>query len=158
MNRFKSESYRIFSVLNPISNNLIFQNWTTFFYLYQYLCISWRMATEVWADPEFDPWRCCDGDVGDPWATILVPGPTKDMDMIPAPTDPGLAPLPWLATGPIATWFGTPPKNEESEAEEECGDAPGWWTMPTPGPAICEGDGRSIDGELVFPSDLFNFS
>ena len=145
-------------VLDEISNSYSKNSTTNTFYVYQYLWISWRIAIEVLDDPEFDPWRCWDGDVGEPCATILVPGPTRDMDMIPAPTDPGLAPLPWLATGPIATWFGPPPKNEESEAEEECGDAPGWWTMPTPGPAICEGDGRSIDGELVFPLDLSNFS
>ena len=45
-------------------------------------------------DPGLDPWRCCDGDVGEPWATMFGPGPTSDIDIIPALTDPGLAPLP----------------------------------------------------------------
>ena len=104
------------------------------------------MAIDVLEDdPELEPWRCCDGDVGEPWATIFVPGPPKDIDIIPAPTEPGLAPFPWFAMGAMLPWLGPPPKKDESEADEEWGDAPGWCTIPTPGPASCEGDGRSID-------------
>ena len=56
---------------------------------------------------------------------MFVPGPTKDIDIIPALTEPGLAPLPGLAMGKMPPGFGPPPKKDERDAEEEWGDAPG---------------------------------
>ena len=81
---FISPEVRIITTTIELASNL----------LIFYLWISWRIAIDVFDDPGLDPCRCWEGDVGEPWATMLGPGPTKDIDIIPALTDPGLAPLP----------------------------------------------------------------
>ena len=118
------------------------------------LCISCRIAIDVVEDDpaELEPWRCWDGEVGElPWCptTALGTDPTSDIDMIPAPTEPGLVPG-FTRTPPPGLGGPPPPKNDDKEAEEEWGEAPGWWAMPTPDAANCEGDGRSIVLKRLF--------
>ena len=91
-----------------------------------HLWISWRIAIDEDDDPELEPWRCWDGEVGEPWPTIFGPGPTIDIDIIPALTVPGLVPLAGLIKGPPPPVFGPPPRKDERDAEEEWGDTPGW--------------------------------
>ena len=102
------------------------------------------MAIDVDDDPELEPWRCWDGEVGEPWPAILGPEAINDIVIIPALTVPGLVPLAGLTKGPPPPVFGPPPKKDERDADEEWGDAPGWCTIPAPDPTSWEGDGRSI--------------